>query len=102
VGPYVLLPECTSALRRKVLDGSVSEAEGLELIDELLALPIRIETSAEQFRRSLDWAIRTRRRRMNDLQYVVVAQISGAEIVTLDGGVRQAALEQGVAVRFLR
>ena len=100
--PCVLFPECTSVIRRTVVSGALTEAEGYEKLGELLALPLRISTQRAQFSLAFDWATRGKRAKTNDLQYVAVAQLEGAEIVSLDGGMQQAAREQNVPVRFLQ
>jgi predicted nucleic acid-binding protein len=102
VTAQVLHPECIAVLRRKVAQGVLSEAEGRAMLEQALALPIAVETSRTQFSLAFIWAITTKRVKMHDLQYVAVAQIRDAEIVTIDGGLRQAATERGVRVRFLR
>lgn len=102
IAAQVLLPECTAALRRKVVDGSITEAEGRQLVEDMLALPVVIEQTRDQFRMAFDWALAMRRRRMHDLQYLAVAILRRAQLVTIDSGLRQAAQERGVAVRFLR
>jgi predicted nucleic acid-binding protein len=71
-------------------------------MEEMLDLPIRVEDSNEQFRRAYDWATRANRLRTHDLQYVALAQVHGATVITFDGGVEQAAIERGVSVRVLR
>jgi predicted nucleic acid-binding protein len=102
LGPQILFPECTGVLRRKVTEAAVSEAEGLRLLDKVLSFPINIEASADQFRLALAWALAGKRTKMHDLQYVAVSQIRNAIMVTIDGGLRQAANEHGVRVRVLR
>jgi predicted nucleic acid-binding protein len=102
IGAQVLLPECAAVLRRRVADSRTSEAEAIERLDELLELPIEIETSGQQFRTAFEWALAMNRIRMHDLQYVAVARLRNASIATIDGGMRQAAMEHGVPVRLLR
>jgi predicted nucleic acid-binding protein len=102
IAPAILFPECTSALRQRTLDGTISEAEGVVLLEEMLALPIAIELAREQFPVALAWAIQMKRKKTNDLQYVAIASIREAQILTLDSGVRQAALEHGVPVTVIR
>jgi len=102
IAAQVLYPECAAVLRRKVVQGLLSESEGREKIEEALDLPITVETSKQQFRLSFEWALPMRRIRMHDLMYVAVAKIRDATVVTIDSGMRQAAHEQGVAATLLR
>jgi predicted nucleic acid-binding protein len=102
VAAQVLLPECAAVLRRKVAEGLTSGAEALERLDELLELPIDIETSRDQFRLAFEWALATNRIKMHDLQYIAVARLRNASMVTIDGGMHQAAVEHGVPARLLR
>jgi predicted nucleic acid-binding protein len=102
IGPQILLPECTSVLRRKVSQGVLSEDQGRRFLESVLAFPIAIETSQDQFRLAIAWAFQMNRTRMHDLQYIAVAQIRNATVVTIDGGLSQAATERGVPVRVLQ
>lgn len=101
VGPSILLPECATVLRRKANEGLISQDEARFLLDRILAIPIQIEQARTQFRLALEWELRTNRTRMHDLQYVAVAQLRRATVVTIDGGMLQAASEHGVPVRTL-
>ena len=83
------------------MSGILTEDQGYEAMEEILDLPIRVEGSNEQFRRAFDWATRTNRLRTHDLQYVALAQVHGATVITFDGGLEQAAIERGVSVRAL-
>jgi predicted nucleic acid-binding protein len=98
----LLLPECTSVLRRKAFDGALTHRDAMVLIDQMLELPIRVSQAENQFRRAMEIANRTRRAKAYDMQYVAVAEIEGGELVTLDGGIRQAAVELRLPVRLLR
>ena len=102
VAAMLLIPECTSVLRVKAYEGSITQPEALRGVAQMLALPLRISSDQRQFTRAVEMAARTRRRKAYDMQYVAVAELEQAEIVTIDGGVRQAALELGVPVRLLR
>ena len=72
------------------------------MLEDLLSLPIRLVDDRDQFRLAFDIAGRTRREKAYDMQYVAVALLEHAEIVTLDGGVYQAAREQTIDARLLR
>ena len=102
VGPQLLLPECTSVLRQRVGSGELTEAESADLLEDLLSLPIRIHESRDQFRVALTLAGRLKRPKAYDMQYLAVATIERAELVTLDRGLRQAATDIHHPVRLLR
>jgi predicted nucleic acid-binding protein len=68
----------------------------------MLELPIQICGNSEQFQRALDLAERTKRIKTYDMQYVAVAEIEDCEMIALDGGVYQAAIEIGLKARLLR
>jgi predicted nucleic acid-binding protein len=102
VGAQLLLPECTSAIREKVSQGELTHDEAVLLMDRLIQLPIRISNASGQFTMALELAYRTNRRKAYDMQYVAVAQAERGQLVTLDGGPYQAAIEIGVPARLLR
>jgi predicted nucleic acid-binding protein len=102
IAPQVLLPECASVLRRKVNEAVITADEGSRLLGRLLSFPIDIESSRFQFSLAFAWALETNRTKMHDLQYVAVAQIRGANVVTIDGGLRQIAVERGVPVTVIQ
>ena len=102
VAPAILLAECTSALRKRVFEGALRHEEAVALLGRALALPIRISHAPEQFILAMEIANLTRRAKAYDMQYVALAEVEGGEIVTLDGGIRQAAVERRIPVRYLR
>ena len=101
VGPPLLYAECTSVLREHAYQGTISADESVDLLRDLLALPILIVQDPELYLRAMSLATRLRHRRAYDAQYIAAAQLAEAEIVTLDGGLRQAAVEAGTSVRSL-
>jgi predicted nucleic acid-binding protein len=101
VGARLLLAECTSVIRVSVFDGRITQAEAVDFVAELVSLPIRTCQSQLQFTRALELAERFRHRRAYDMQHLAAAEVEAAELVTLDGGLRYAALELRHPVRFL-
>jgi predicted nucleic acid-binding protein len=71
-------------------------------IDVLIALPMETVTALEQFNRANDLARRFQHRKAYDMQYLAVAEIARAELVTADRGLRHAADAIGVPARLLR
>lgn len=89
-------------LRKRAYDGAITHEESLQMLADLLALPVVTSSRLEQFALANEIAARTRRRRSYDMQYVAVAVLERCEMVTLDGGVYQAAREQRIEARLLR
>ena len=102
ISAELLRPECTSVIWENVSNGRLTRSDGELLIGELVDLPIAAQPSMDQYRMAFDLAARFGRRKAYDMQYVAVAELAGAELVTLDGGQRQAAMELRLPVRFLR
>lgn len=102
VGPSLLLAECTSNIRTAVDTGRVPADEGPMLVSQLLHLPVRLNASVDQFRIAYEFATRLRRRKAYDMHYLAVARLEDAEVITVDGGMRQSAVELGIPVRLLR
>ena len=101
LGPQLLYPECTSVIREQVSKGEITHDHALRLIDELLALPVRVFQVGTQFRRAIELAARFSRAKAYDMQYLAVAEIEDAELLTLDRGLFEAAAQLGVPVRLL-
>jgi predicted nucleic acid-binding protein len=102
VAPMLLLAECTSVLRKRAFGGALSHDDSIQLLGQMLELPIRVSNEPAQFLRAMEISNGTKRAKAYDMQYVAVAEAERAEIVTLDGGIRQAALELRLPVRLLR
>jgi predicted nucleic acid-binding protein len=102
IGPHMLLPECSSNLYTKVYQGLLTYNDAIRLNSQLLALPIRISSAPHQFTRAIELAHKTRRIKTYDMQYVALAEFEQCEVVTLDGGIYQMAIEIGVRARLLR
>ena len=101
IGPQLLYPECTSVIREQVGKGEISHDHAMRLADQLHALPIRISQVARQFPRALELAERFQRKKAYDMQYLAVAELQHAELLTLDRGLFDAASRLGVPVRLL-
>jgi predicted nucleic acid-binding protein len=97
----ILLPECTSVIRSAAFDRRVDQVEAREMLSRLTAFPLQLVAAHQQFMRALELAQRFQHRNAYDMQYLAVAELMDAELVTLDGGMRHAAEEAGVPVRLL-
>ena len=100
--PQLLFPECTSVIRRHIYRGSLSPSEGEGNLLLLLGLNIVTTNAPAQFTLALPLAERMKIRKAYDLQYLAAAQAEDATLVTIDGGLRQAAINIKHPVRFLR
>lgn len=97
----ILLPECTSVIRTAAFQRRIGREQAQGMLARLTAFPLQMVDSTQQFTRALELAERFQRRNTYDMQYLAVAELMDAEIVTLDGGMRHAAEDIGVQVRFL-
>ena len=97
----LLLPECTSVLRREVFYRRMSHVDALSLLNQLISLPLVLIDSAAQFERALDLSRRFQHKKAYDMQYLAVAELTDSNLVTMDRGLRHAANQTGVPVRFL-
>jgi predicted nucleic acid-binding protein len=88
-------------IREQVAKSEVSHEIALRLVAQMLALPIRVSSTTDQFRRALELAERLHRVKAYDMQYLAMAQLLGSELLTLDRGLFDAASRLGVPVRLL-
>lgn len=102
VAAMLLLPECTSVLREKAAIGELQHGECQQLVGEMLELPVAVSAARGQFSRAVEMAERTGRVKAYDMQYLAAAEVESCTIVTIDGGMRQAAIEFGLPILFLR
>ena len=102
VAPPLLLAECTSVLRTQAYERVLDDRQAASMLDDLLKLPISLSDDRRVYTLAFDIAQRTRRKKAYDMQYVAVAVLERCEMVTLDGGVYQAAREQRIDAGLLR
>ncbi len=88
-------------IRAQVFDQRVTRDDGERLLERMLRLPLQLVDSSSQFLRAFNLALRFGHRKAHDMQYLAVAELVEAEIVTLDRGIRYAAEDLGISVRFL-
>jgi predicted nucleic acid-binding protein len=93
--------ECTSVIRASSFGGRITHAQSRAMVLKLLDLPVSTFDDPRQFVRALDLAHQFRHRRAYDMQYLAVAELARAELITRDRGLRHAAAQIGVPVRFL-
>jgi len=98
--PPLLYAECTSVLREQVGE-TLSHEEALETVEDLFSLPVYAPTERRIYTRALELAERFQRKKAYDMQYLAVAELQHAELLTLDRGLFDAASRLGVPVRLL-
>ncbi len=99
--PPLLYAECTSVLREQV-SRTLTHEEALAVVEDLFDLPIAAPSERRLYTRALELAERFQRRKAYDMQYLAVAEIYGGELLTLDGGLFEAASQLGLPVTLLR
>ena len=102
LGPLLLFPECTSVIHEQVGKGRLTAAEAPGYLEDILRLNIRVTDDPGQFRGAIEFAGRLGHAKAYDAQYISAAVNENAELVTVDSGMRQAAINVKHAVRFLR
>jgi predicted nucleic acid-binding protein len=102
VAAQLLKPECASVIHESVGNRRISGDQAQVAIHRLAALPVETHADPAQFIRATELAARFRLAKAYDTQYLAVAQLAGVELVTIDGGMRQRAVELRVPYRFLR
>jgi len=98
--PPLLYAECTSVLREQVGE-TLTHEDALATVEDLFSLPVDAPTERRLYTRALELAERFQRRKAYDMQYLAVAELHGAELLTLDRGLFDAASQLGVPVRLL-
>lgn len=88
------LIEATNALRRLVFRGALSGDDGLNAVEALGALDLALDTTSARL--SHIWALRDRMSAY-DAAYAVVADALRAPLVTVDGRLKRACRDAGIA-----
>jgi predicted nucleic acid-binding protein len=101
-GAQLLLPECTAVIRENVSTGRLTTQDADGAVADLVSLPIVTCTDLKQFPLAVGLAERFKKFKAYDMQYLATATVTQSELVTIDGGLRQTAIEFGHPVRFLR
>ena len=102
VGPRLLIPECTSVIHELSFHGRIEVNDVPRYIEDLLAMRIQTTDNAQQFRHAVQLAQQFGHAKAYDMQYLAAALAEGVELVTVDNGMRQAAINIKHPVRFLR
>jgi predicted nucleic acid-binding protein len=102
VGPAFVCVECTGPARCKVHEGALLAQEARAKLDQLLRTPVRHVTELGQHPRALEMAGQLGKVRAHDEHDLAVAELEGTEIVTIDGGMHQGAVNFKIPARLLR
>jgi predicted nucleic acid-binding protein len=96
VAPPLVLAECTSTISRQVNARQLDAADGRAQIENALRLPIRLSHGPAQYLRAYDIARALGWGRAYDALYLAVADLELAAIITMDGGMSEAAGRLGI------
>ena len=102
VASQLLKPECASVIHESVGKQRISADQAEVAVRRLAALPVETNLNPAQFVRARELASKFNLSKAYDTQYLAVAELSGAELLTLDGGMRQRAVELKLPHRLLR
>ena len=90
-----------SNIREAAFLSEISPETAEFMLDQFLALNITGVHSPALSRRAFELAVRFQHRKAYDDHYLAAAEATGSTIVTRDRGLRHAATQIGVPVRFL-
>ena len=96
MAPSLLRAECASVLTREVYAGRISEADGRHQVAAMSRLPIQLIEHPSLYTRAFDIARALGWGKAYDALYLATADLERAELLTLDGGMREAAERLGV------
>ena len=102
LAPSLLRAECTSVLNMRVHSRQTDEADGRLQLQRMLRIPICIVEHgplyprAFNIARSLGWA------KAYDALYLAAAEHEAAELLTVDGGMHEAAKRLGIRASLVR
>ena len=102
IAPPLIRIECTTAFSRLVHTRQMSEVYGRLQVNRLLSLPIRIVEHDSLYPRAFDIARMLGTSKAYDALYLVAAEHEGAELLTVDGGMYDAAARLGIRATLVR
>ena len=97
----LLYPEVVSNIREAAFEREISTDTATAMIDEFLGLNIVALHSQTISRRAYELAVRFKHKKAYDDHYLAAAEASRSIMITRDRGLRHAATQIGVPVRFL-
>lgn len=102
ISPSILLAECTSVLNREVHLGRVNQSRARVALEGMLQLPIRIVEHPQLYPRVFDIARALGWAKAYDALYLAAAEHEDAELLTVDGGMHDAAVRLGIRATLVR
>ncbi len=98
MAPPLLWPEVRSALHEAASRGEISSRAALESLRAIESGPIRPRSDARLGQRAWEIADRLGWMKTYDAEYLALAQLLGCRILTLDGGIKDAARRLAIAL----
>jgi predicted nucleic acid-binding protein len=97
----LLYPEVVTSIREAAFEREIPTDAAAALLEQFLNLNIVVLHSPQISRRAYELAVRFRHKKAYDDHYLAAAEASRSIIVTRDRGMRHAATQIGVPIRFL-
>jgi predicted nucleic acid-binding protein len=91
LAPHLLFAECTSVLTRYVYDKQVDESRARALVQVVVQLPVRLVHMTSLYQRAFAIARSLGWKKAYDALYLATAEHEDAELITVDGGMNDAA-----------
>ena len=102
VAPHLLLAECTSVLTRYACDKQIEESRARALLRVVVQLPVRLVHVTSLYPRAFDIARSLGQKKAYDALYLAAAEHDDAELLTVDGGMRDAARRMSIRATLVR
>jgi predicted nucleic acid-binding protein len=100
--PPLIFAEFTATIRRLVHTNSLTAEQGAGFLQDLFALPIILLHNLDLYRRAFSLAGRLGHARAYDTQYLAAAQVTGAILLTADGGMHANANRLGISAQLVK
>jgi predicted nucleic acid-binding protein len=102
LAPHLLFAECTSVLTRYGYDKQVDESRARALVQVAVQLPVRLVHVTSLYPRAFDIARSLGWKKAYDALYLAAAELEDAELLTVDGGMHDAADRLGIRATLVR
>ena len=86
IAPTVLWSDCASVLMRSTFQGPLSAQLARRLVEALPRMPVALVHDPQYYTRAFDIVNSPGRTKPSDALYLAVAEIEGAELLTIDRG----------------
>lgn len=100
--PLWLLAECTSVLSEASYRKDIAAEEARRLVEEIVAMPVRLIHPPTCYPRAFDIARSLGWKKAYDALYLAAAEHEGAELLTVDRGMRDAARRLGIRAALVQ